>query len=85
MRDFEETGVSAFHFNASAVKRALDKFVVPYMMEKFGRQFYSQLQVTRTIRILSLVLFHLLLKLPKSYRNKIFQRRLRDSGFVPVN
>ena len=31
VRDFEEKGVSAFHFNASDLKRALDKFVVPYM------------------------------------------------------
>ena len=37
VRDFEERGVSAFHFKASDVKWAIDKFVVPNMFEDSAR------------------------------------------------
>ena len=79
VRDFDRKGVSAFHFNASDVKRALDKFVVPCMFEESGRQFYSQLQVTPDTQDFVTRAFASVTKLPESYRNKIFQRRLRDS------
>ena len=79
VRDFEEKGVSAFHFNADDVKRALDKFVVPCMFEDSARQFYSQLQVTMDTQDSVTRAFSSVTKLPKSHRNKIFQRRLRDS------
>ena len=49
------------------------------MLEGSGRQFYSELQVTPDTQDSVTRAFSSVVKLPKSYRNKIFQRRLRDS------
>ena len=71
VRDFEEKGVSPFHFKASDMRRVLTKFVVPYMMEESGRQFYSQLQVTPDNQDSVTRAFSSVTKLAKSYRNKM--------------
>ena len=79
VRDIEERGVSAFHFKASDVKRAIDKFVVPNMFENSGRQFYSQLQVTPDSQTSVARAFASVTEHTKSYRDKSFQRSLRTS------
>ena len=79
VRNFEESGVSKFHFDPDVTKRAIDKFVVPNVYEDSVRQFYSQLQVTPSNQDSVARAFASVVRLTKSSRNKIFQRRLRDS------
>ena len=79
VRDFDEGGISSFHFDPRATQQAISTFVVPNVRVESVRQFFQQLQVTPSTQDSVTRAFSSVVSLTKSVRNKIFQRRQRDS------
>ena len=78
VRDYEDGAPTKFHFPPRVTKLAIAKFVEPFLRDDSTRRFYSQLEVTPSTQD-SVTRAFATVNLTKSARNKIFQRRLRDS------
>ena len=79
VRDYEDGAPTKFHFPPRVTKLAIAKFVEPFLRDDSTRRFYSQLEVTPSTQD-SVTRAFATVNLTKSIRNKIFQRRLRDSS-----
>ena len=77
VRDYEEKDRSEFAFPLEQLQRMYKQFVEPPLVDEKMRMFFEQNiadldQITRSFSLLS--------KLPKTAKNKIFLRNLRDAG-----
>ena len=79
IRDFEERGTSKFHFDRARLESAAAEFIVPFINDPILLDSVASINWARAPRDEISRVFSLLTKLPKSERNAIFARNLRDS------
>ena len=81
VRDHEERGVSTFHHNRYHMAHVFESIVPLHINNRATRVYYENLgwgaaEPDELVRA-----FSLLVNLPKSSRNKVFHRQMRDSDF----
>ena len=79
IRDFEERGTSKFHFDRALLESAAADFIVPHINDPILLDSIASINWAHAPRDEISRVFSLLTKLPKSERNAIFARNLRDS------
>ena len=78
-RDYEESGVSTFHHDHYQMAHVFESIIVPHITNRATRVYYENLD-WGTAELEELVrAFSLLVKLPKTGKNKVSHRRMRDS------
>ena len=78
IRDYEDGAPCTYRFPPSAIKQAIDRFVVPSLRDDSIRRFYTGIEVSPSTQD-SVTRAFSIVKLIKAVRNRIYQRRLRDS------
>ena len=81
VRDYEERGVSTFHHDRYQMAHAFESIILLHVTDRSIRVYYENpdrdtAELEELARALSL-----LVKLPKTGRNKVFHCRMRDSNF----
>ena len=81
VRDHEERGVSTFHHNRCQMAHVFESIILPHITDRATRVYFENLDWGAAMLEELKQAFSLLVKLPKSSRNKVFHRRMRDSHF----
>ena len=81
VRDHKERGVSTFHHSCYHMAYVFDSIILPHITDRCIRVYYENLKWGTAEPEELARAFSLLVKLPKSSRNKVFHRRMRDSDF----
>ena len=81
VRDYEERGVSTFHHDRWQMAHVFKQLILPHIVDRPTRVHFENLDWGEAKPEELGRAFSLLFKTPKSHRNGIFHRRLRDSDF----
>ena len=81
VRDHEERGVSTFHHNRCQMAHVFESIILPHITDRATRVYFENLDWGAAEPKELGQAFSLLVKLPKSSRNKVFHHRMRDSDF----
>ena len=81
VRDHEERSVSTFHHNRYHMAHVFESIILPHITDRAIRVYYQNLDWSVAEPDELAQAFSLLVKLPKSGRNKVFHHRMPDSDF----
>ena len=85
VRNYEERGVSTFHHDCWQMAHVFNQIILPRIVDRPTRVYFENLDWDEAEPEELGRAFSLLVKLPKSHRNGIFCRRLRDSDFSTIS
>ena len=81
VRAHEERGVSTFHHDRYRMAHVFESIILPHISDRSTHVYYKNLDWGTAEPEEPAHAFSLLVKLPKSSRNKVFHRHMRDSDF----